>query len=407
MPPHINAPLIHDRGEARVFRGRDAIRAQFGLLLEAVAADPTLGSCMLFQGPPGIGKTALLLELAKQGSKSSWRVFHIEAAALGSPAQMAKALNWSHLHKRRKFAQAALGGIGGTVLREFSGETTPMDVLSGFVSRKRKPTLLVLDEAQGVASPSHSANAANIEGSLYALINGRLAKPAVLIAGGLSHSSDAFETMLASRLPANMVIDLDVLDRQATLEIIEHWVPNKALLEQYLAGGYDTIADHSHRWPQHIVLLCASVSHFLARVQSNIEIPVTESPLDYGLQAMQDFYKRRCAGLHPTAIALLGCLVSCGQTGQVWDEMVLTNLFRALEAVGGPNADGFMADLVRKGVLMMCDGGRKVPIPSMETYLTKRFEKYRLMHPDLSRLLQQIVTQSQQPEVSRDSGMGR
>jgi len=110
MPPHINAPLIHDRGEARVFRGRDAIRAQFGLLLEAVAADPTLGSCMLFQGPPGIGKTALLLELAKQGSKSSWRVFHIEAAALGSPAQMAKALNWSHLHKRRKFTQAALGG---------------------------------------------------------------------------------------------------------------------------------------------------------------------------------------------------------------------------------------------------------------------------------------------------------
>ena len=68
--------FIPDRGPARYFHGRKKIRRDFRELLR-YASQKTWGTTFLIQGAPGVGKTALLEEIASDALEDQWDVVDI------------------------------------------------------------------------------------------------------------------------------------------------------------------------------------------------------------------------------------------------------------------------------------------------------------------------------------------
>ncbi len=63
---------IRDRGATKYFHGREKILAEFQNLL-ADSDKSKGGTTFMVQGPPGIGKTALLAECWEKAKKRRWQ----------------------------------------------------------------------------------------------------------------------------------------------------------------------------------------------------------------------------------------------------------------------------------------------------------------------------------------------
>ena len=157
-----------DRGPAKYFHGRTTELAVFQSTLEQAQATNG-GTILLFQGPPGVGKSALLHECLKCAKASGWGIADIKGGALYDPGALAWKLGVS---RQGKIIESDQGGgkfgIKAVLEVTISGEAAQVRELPGDPMHTVLQTaagscgvVLALDEAQNLAVGVQTREAEN------------------------------------------------------------------------------------------------------------------------------------------------------------------------------------------------------------------------------------------------------
>lgn len=387
---HITEHVIDDRGEAAHFHGRTRIRNKVQELLKRVDQGVSPGTCVLIEGAPGAGKTALLQKIVSEAPEN-WLVLHLKPGDLGDKERMSNILGWDYVTVRQKSWDFTPKGIGRSGSKILAGLPRTMDVINAFARKEHSTLLFVLDEIQRISKIERTDTRQEVADTMEALINGELSGKIVLLAGGLEHSSQAIRDVGASRLRGGATERIGRLSEKSTRAVVGGWLSDIDDLEEHLPNAIEVIARESHGWPQHIVALCSGVREFVKRSESGIKILPGETPLSRGCQYMRSFYAERCVAIHPDAAALLGCAIGMHPPGKPWSEIVLTRLFQKLEAIGGPPAKEVLMAALHKGVLTRHPFGWRITIPSLETYLVRQFERYKTVQQDMANAMHDMA----------------
>ena len=237
--------LTKDRGESPFFSGRNQEIEDIELTLEGVMERLRLGKPMpasdetwLFQGPPGVGKSALLGKL-----EDRWNEKEKEGGApIALPIRPDIILNQANLVAKIADAVATsnddtetadklrqIVSLDSGSATEISGElvvkastqisksksvvTNPRelnwDTLTRFLPRKnwKKPVVLLLDEAQSLRRWKGPSEISNLHQGIHGL-------PIVPIFAGLSDSFEVLRTHDISRMSHRRRVTLGALEQQ-------------------------------------------------------------------------------------------------------------------------------------------------------------------------------------------------
>ena len=271
-----------DRGESPFFSGRNQEIEDIELTLEGVMERLRLGKPMpasdetwLFQGPPGVGKSALLGKL-----EDRWNEKEKEGAPIALPIRPDIILNQANLVAKIADAVATsnddtetadklrqIVSLDSGSATEISGElvvkastqisksksvvTNPRelnwDTLTRFLPRKnwKEPVVLLLDEAQSLRRWKGPSEISNLHQGIHGL-------PIVPIFAGLSDSFEVLRTHDISRMSNRRRVTLGALEQQeAETDVM-------LMLDTFRVGGthhYDwarQIARDCNGWPQHL-----------------------------------------------------------------------------------------------------------------------------------------------------------
>ncbi|MCY4159586.1 MAG: ATP-binding protein [Bacteroidetes bacterium] len=173
---------IPDRGPARYFHGRKKILRNFKELLR-YASQNTWGTTFLIQGAPGVGKTALLEEMASDDLESQWDVIDLRLADLYNPVHMAQTIGESYVTRKETITAVDARLLSKEHVKEFAEDSSVAQVLRKIESDQG--IVLILDEAQRIDAFSGTSNEIPVMDTLDTLHNGRLPHPIILLAAGL------------------------------------------------------------------------------------------------------------------------------------------------------------------------------------------------------------------------------
>ena len=398
---------LGDRGPARYsFVGREGIRSGFANFLantlDTTAIRGTRGSTYLIQGPPGVGKTALLHELGH--AARDWRVVRIEPDALHDPVVLAKAgrhevaVSETRAHEvggKLGFMGTEAGG-GRAWSREYAGADVGDVIVE--LGRKSLGVLLVLDEAQDVADLAEEVSVRKAaKSTLRNIHNGEYDVPVVLLAGGLGHSQAAFEELGISRFRGGAVVNLGRLSDKSARELVEGYL-REGEENREPARGQPTlvreILERSHGWPQHLVAYGESAQKLLPKKRTGHRITDDErqAVLARGDRARREYYAGRADNLDLREAALLGALVNNALKVTRWDKTTLDTVSVSSALEGNP-VPGLREKAVAKGVLAEIKQEKEyhVPIPSMADWLVERYRHYQVKYPERAAELQAAV----------------
>ena len=238
--PNATTIKSDDRGTARYFHGRARELAEFANeLYDAVVLDR--GTILLFQGAPGVGKSALLVECAAAARREGWKVVSlIGLDGLHNPAALARDLNQAYTEQtvaKRGGAAQLSGEVGilriGQANVALAKNTGKEKIYSGADIRQlletageKKPLLLVADEIQDLAieaasSPEVHSRLRNVLDSIH---NGRVKGPVVLLGGGLESSVTVLAKLGISRFREKRVLQLGRLSPETERTVIQDYL---------------------------------------------------------------------------------------------------------------------------------------------------------------------------------------
>ncbi|MDE2732594.1 MAG: AAA family ATPase [Bacteroidota bacterium] len=385
MDGHIKIPIlprIRDRGPARHFHGRTDQRASFVRVLGGAKNDPGRGTTFLVQGPPGVGKTALLHKMA-QDAAGEWDVVHIKPAALESPVVMAQTLGKTYVANREENFKAGAKILETGFAKQIAGTQTVVGALRDCLN-PRDNVILVLDEAQHLANPSVRAAEAAIRDALDDITNGRTERKVVLLLGGLGNTESALEQMGLSRLERNCLHNLKGLHGNEARNVIGDWLVDVGCAAEHLASWVSVLADLADGWPQHLII-CAAVAAEKFSEHSSAPTPeVIREIRDKVGKEKETYYRLRQKGLATEIIVILGLLVAYAGAGCHYAHSRLLSALGVIhkDDVGAESA---LAILIKKGVVAehADDALYYIPIPSMERHLLEQASRVAAHDPGL------------------------
>ncbi len=209
------------------------------------------GTTFIIHGAPGAGKTALLDQCQKRAEKDDWNIVKLYTTALWNPDDLLHCLGKSHTQITGLKGEI---GVGAEVLGHanigFDVQRTTRTMMK-ILQDGKKPLLLILDEAQalGYKDVVPSEMKGVVTSVLNKIHNGDLGKAAILLAGGLKTTLDAFEIFGISRTAMKCVEELGPLSEKSTRAIIYAWLTNEGGAKGDVTKWVGSITKESNGWP--------------------------------------------------------------------------------------------------------------------------------------------------------------
>ena len=375
-----------DRGPAVFFHGRKTELSAF----EAACKNArlyTTSTSFLVQGPPGVGKTALLHECKKRAEtgNSPWRVVDIASRMLHDPAALAEKLDIPYAIRQSEHQDTTTdirvsAGIGASMkqshgLRSESQGAALESVLKEAAGEEG--LILTLDEAQFLEEDiaAGSTQRAISRQFLKRIHNGEVGVPVMLLAAGLGTSQHIFEGFGITRFSKRTVHRLSTLDGDSVRLALFDWLVKCGGApedHEHLGHWIDTLAERSFGWPQHIQFYAEFAAQWLLDNGHDLPPQVPAAVLAEGRKEREAYYRERTSRLNSDDAAILADLLELKGKDAHLTKKEICSAFLVDRA--SEQADEMFYSLLWKGVIAESPNKKyRVPIPSMHDWLVSNF----------------------------------
>lgn len=367
-----------DRDRALYFAGRVSEIASFdarlAMLVERLeSGDAASSLAMVFQGPPGCGKTSLVDHLGKRHPdvlfvRAEKRHVARAGTLMERIRQMATAAGMLGVGKR------AFGLVAQAVgAKELARSANDM---IGNLAAARSRIVVHVDEAQ-------TLDAGQEEG-LLAMQQGTLDVAVLPVFTGLSHTASSLRAVPGlSRLAAGSAVNMAGLDRAECVASTRSMLKSMGAIgdDDELADASRFVADLSRGWPQHLNRAQAALCRELVRAEGHVGAIDRNAVQRQSDQSRYAYYRSR---LDDPVLAvrpgLAAALASKLAEDRAYDLMSLADLCAAEMARLGINAAqwfeprDYVRAMIERGVLAQ-DGEDEyaVAIPSMKDWLVATY----------------------------------
>ncbi len=361
--------IVPDRGPARYFHGRKEILCDFSDLLGRSTKENN-GTTFLVQGAPGAGKTALLEEMALNAMEKRWGVVKINFDDLYNPVHMAQTLGKPYVSRKQTSIKADLKLLGAGHLEEVAGEAGVSHVLERM--HPRRGVLLILDEAQYVGRFYDTPNEVLVSSTLNRIHNGDFPHPVILLAAGLGHTEEAFNSLGISRFKGGCFVELGSIDKESERAVIQDWLVKEGGAKGNPASWIDAIAQETHGWPQHITAYGDAAAKQIQNDQGEMIPEGLKVVHRLGTQRREAYYKQRARGISGIERAGLAKMIQSVAYGSGLCKEDIEG-FLSREYDDPDKAKSLFKRAVERGILHSQDELYSIPIPSMRRWLISNY----------------------------------
>ena len=355
---------IEDRDPARYFHGREDVLDTFrGQMRHGEATSG--GTIILVQGPPGVGKTALLEECSRYARVLRWRVARIQGDGLYKPARMDSYLGSSYVERRVVKGGVGISAVSGSGSQEYAWRSIE-DLLKSAATKPRG-LLLVLDEVQtiGRAGGKDASPPFDMTLTLQSIHNGNVGAPVVLLAGGLSTSESVFYSLGISRFKGGCVCNLGRLSPEAEGAVIRDWLTKDGKAKGDTEPWIQAIAKEAHGWPQHIIAFTQPAVESLRENGGEMTSAGLKEVLESGCIRKEEYYSARAGGLTNVDIIDIAKATKFFSPEGDITEAVLLHRLSLRHTRKDPHT--LFNHLVHKGIIAeQRKGWYAIPIPSLK-----------------------------------------
>ncbi len=335
------------------------------------------GTSFLVQGPPGVGKTALLYECRKLAHETGWVTAIISTNALWNPDVLRNDLGKSTKVKLTDiFGELGVmvGGAMGTA--KVGGTIKQNEVYTKKILESAKaPLLLILDEAQHLGIPGVLPEAQKeVTIPLLSSIHlGTMGTPVILLAGGLGKTADIFDDLGISRHKDGCLIELHALKKENELAILTDWLVKEGKAKGDVTPWVERIMQETHGWGQHINAYKEAAVDHLQETGGEMNSEGLGLVIAAGAELRRKYYEGRVlkfVAQERRSIARI--MTEIPRDGFLEEDDILDSLVKEYGAERGRELF-FLS--VQKGVFYYNNdrGGYSAPIPSMRDWLMKHF----------------------------------
>ncbi len=387
-----------DRGPTPFFHGRTPILASFeNSLVKYRKKDE--GTIFIVQGPPGIGKSALLDECRKKAKREKWEVRKLVVPALWDLDLMAECLGL----KKKEVATEKTTGGGGKVqyfgasleggLSRTTKKATPKVSPRSLIQKIKDPLLLILDEAQHLGEdggpPKEHISA--VKALLTEIHNGELGKPVILLAGGLGLTEDAFRALGISRMAEDCMFDMEPLEKEEERTVIRDWLEKAGGATGDVTHWIDTITTETVQWPRHVDSYARNAARLIKDNHGQTTEDLLRSVMETGREKRMEYYRGRTENLTYNEFCGLAELFQ-----HVSLEIGLTD-----EQIKRLIGEGGFERSLSRGVLYKKGLRYSIPIPSLRDYMVREWlvEKEHVAREQArSKPLPEVDTEKEGPQ---------
>ncbi len=396
-------------GREAFFCGRDAEYEMFRNAVDSLRSGNIGGGTMIFQGAPGAGKSALMLECAEAVRKHStaeepWLAVSIKPDTLQCAAATAGLIIRAANAESERLAAMSpatfpgkfnglldlgvkmLGelsdrgfGIAGISLggRTESGDVAGLPQLAEPVFADAAPLLRQFRIAVFVDEAQNTPAAGMTRSVLDCLHNPPSEIPMVATCFGLSDTEAMLRKCGLSRFADERIVDLEPLSNADARTSI------RRMLDAYYVGSSeeksvwaDALAKLSQGWPQHINRVGVAAGRVLRSNEGRLKRSLLKQAMAKGAERKDAYYKGRvAAGSSQPWLYKRLALAASEKEGKMANSLTYHEIKALTEPARRENkqsTDEFLNNALHAGLLAPSSeilGQYKIPIPSLGDYL--------------------------------------
>ena len=360
--------IISNRGFAKYFHGRKEILRNFTVLLEDSLRN-NKGTNFLFQGAPGVGKTALLEKCKEFAINKGWDVVKIKPNGLWDPSQLKKYLGSERMMKLRKLLlKGEVGGIGGHAEIEFSKKSV-LDILE----TGKSPLLLTLDEAQTLGGNNRppDEHLSTVTDVLDEIHNGGFQRPLILVISGLGPTRNILKSFGISRFNTKCSVDLGPLDKKPERAVINDWLVREGKARETPNVWIGSITKETHQWPHHIMSYVIPAVNELQKANGNMTSELLKKVMIAGRKDRFDYYEKRTSEFDKLDRHVIAKTFAFDDEMEGFHRKQIVSSF-SNEFNASESKELFDKALLN-GVISMDGDSYKISIPSMKDWLLSNY----------------------------------
>ena len=364
-----------ERGKAKFFHGREEEKKHFrGLMSESI--EKREGEACLIQGSPGVGKSALLEEFKEIARNQKWRVRRISIKSLYDPNEL---YLWIKNNTSKDVSEGFHFGLNFHILKgsyERKTNSKNPNLIKTIKEIRRKPTLLVLDEAQriGIKGYINDSNREYMLDIANELHNLQSNKGFVFVVAGLGNTKSVFKKLGISRFTGKNIFNLGALDKKAEKSILKKWIIESGGKEndENIEFWIKKITEETHCWAHHITSYTSAIFKELKKTNGKLTTVGLEKVLASGSDSKKKFYIQRLDEFDKRECQLISSFLKKNKDFIFFDKEKIIDFFK--DNVGFDAGLELYERFVQDGVLHRNENkDYMIPIPSMRTWLINQF----------------------------------
>ncbi len=304
-------------------------------------------------------------------------VVKIGVEDLCKPASLTQSLGAAYVIDSEIAVKVSVKIVGGNVELHVAGDATPKEVLKHLAPEAG--LILVLDEAQHLSNLTSPMDIKSLATSTLNVIhNGEVGRPVILLAAGLGTVELALNSLGISRYEDHCRVRLGSLDHESTCAVIRDLIVHEGGVAKPPSGWVESIAEHTHGWPHHIISYAGAAADHLADIERLPTKDDLEIVLAQGRVNQVEYYQERAHGISRAKRQLLAqVFANLPVGGTVGEEDIM---FAILEKYSANEADKLFKKVLHQGILdERVDGDYGIPIPSMQRWLVDIYARGKAM----------------------------